>query len=200
MPTGDRPPVLEIIVLPLPLDPHPVLKQLVETGRSRGWICYEEVNTCLPDCYVDPDAIDAFMTVVRLEGIELIDELERRRRGIDKMPAELQTDLKFQRDSERKPTRTPKVQMLDEDGEVERNPFADGEDLGETTNVSEQHPQVVKKLLALAQDMRDDLGDFDQVGKNMRFFDVIGARPSQPPVPQVRDIQRPRKPKPGRKQ
>ncbi len=75
-----------------------------------------------------------------------------------------------------------------------------GEDIGETTNVAEQHPQVVKKLLALAQDMRDDLGDFDQVGKNMRFFDVIGKRPSQPPVPQVRDIQRPRKPKPGRKQ
>ena len=66
-------------MLPLPLDPHPVLKQLVHAGRGRGWICYEEINTCLPDCYVDPDAIDAFMMVVRLDGIELIDEIERRR-------------------------------------------------------------------------------------------------------------------------
>ena len=123
-------------MLPLPLDPHPVLKRLVSTGRDRGWICYEEINTCLPDCYVDPDAIDAFMMVVRLDGIELIDEIERRRRRLDQMPADLQTDLKFQRDNQRKPTRTPKVQMIDEEGEStsERNPFDDGEDLGETTS------------------------------------------------------------------
>ena len=119
-------------MLPLPLNPHPVLKQLVSTGRDRGWICYEEINTCLPDCYVDPDAIDAFIMVVRIEGIELIDELERRRRGLDQMDAPLQTDLKFQRDNARKTTRAPKVQMIDEDGEVNRNPFDDGEDLGES--------------------------------------------------------------------
>ena len=61
-------------MLPLQLTPHPVLTELVEAGRKRGWICYEEVNTCLPDCYVDPDAIDAFTTLARLEGIELIDK------------------------------------------------------------------------------------------------------------------------------
>ena len=103
-------------MLPLPLDPHPVLKQLVRVGRDRGWICYEEINTCLPDCYVDPDAIDAFMMVVRLDGIELIDEIDRRRRGLDQMPADLQTDLKFQRDNQRKTARTPKVQMIEEEG------------------------------------------------------------------------------------
>ena len=121
-------------MLPLPLNPHPVLKQLVSTGRDRGWICYEEINTCLPDCYVDPDAIDAFIMVVRIEGIELIDEIERRRRGLDQMDAPLQTDLKFQRDNQRKTTRAPKVQMIDEDGEVNRNPFDDGEDLGESAS------------------------------------------------------------------
>ena len=125
-------------MLPLPLDPHPVLKHLVKTGRDRGWICYEEINTCLPDCYVDPDAIDAFMMVVRLDGIELIDEIERRRRGLKQMPADLQTDLKFQRDNERKAARTPKVQMIDDVGEgtPERNPFDDGEDLGETASTT----------------------------------------------------------------
>ena len=70
-------------------------------------------------------------------------------------------------------------------------------DLGETTNVAEQHPDVVKKLLGLAQNMRNDLGDFDRVGKNMRFFDIINQRPARPPVPQVRDISRPKKPKPA---
>ncbi|MBL62943.1 MAG: hypothetical protein CMI30_05980, partial [Opitutae bacterium] len=70
-------------------------------------------------------------------------------------------------------------------------------DLGETTNLAEQYPQVVKRLLALAEGIRKDLGDFDQVGKNMRFFDITGQRPARPPVPQVRDISRPKKPKPA---
>ncbi|WP_246117811.1 sulfatase family protein [Adhaeretor mobilis] len=56
-------------------------------------------------------------------------------------------------------------------------------DLAETTDVSEQHPHVVKRLLALAESMREDLGDFDRVGKNMRFFDLNGLRPTKPPVP-----------------
>ena len=55
-------------------------------------------------------------------------------------------------------------------------------DLGETTNLAEQYPQVVKRLLALAEGMRNDLGDFDQVGKNMRFFDAIDPRPTKPPL------------------
>lgn len=67
-------------------------------------------------------------------------------------------------------------------------------DLGETTDVSSQHPEVVKRLLTLADNMREDLGDYDQVGKNMRFFDPIDPRPTKPPVPAPR--RRPvRKPK-----
>lgn len=64
-------------------------------------------------------------------------------------------------------------------------------DIGETTNVSDAHPLVVQRLLALTQEMRNDLGDFDHVGKNMRFFDPISPRPTSPPVPPA--------PKPRRK-
>jgi arylsulfatase A-like enzyme len=63
-------------------------------------------------------------------------------------------------------------------------------DLGETTDVSTQNPQVVKRLLGLVDAMREDLGDYDRVGKNMRFFDSIDSRPTKPPVP----AQRPRQP------
>jgi len=56
-------------------------------------------------------------------------------------------------------------------------------DIGETTNVAERHPEVVTRLLRLAEAMRDDLGDYDRVGKNMRFFDPMDARPTKPPVP-----------------
>ena len=59
-------------------------------------------------------------------------------------------------------------------------------DLGETTNVAKQHPDVTERLLSLAEAMREDLGDFDRVGKNMRFFDPLDARPTKPPVPAPR--------------
>lgn len=59
-------------------------------------------------------------------------------------------------------------------------------DLGETTNVAIQNPQVVRRLLGLAEAMREDLGDYDRVGKNMRFFDSLESRPTMPPVPMPR--------------
>lgn len=60
------------------------------------------------------------------------------------------------------------------------------EDIGETMNVAEQNPQVVQRLLGLAEAMREDLGDYDRVGTNMRFFDEIEPRPTKPPVPAPR--------------
>ncbi|MGB7348053.1 MAG: sulfatase [Pirellulaceae bacterium] len=56
-------------------------------------------------------------------------------------------------------------------------------DLGETTNVAGQNSEVVDRLLHLAESMRSDLGDYDRVGKNMRFYDLTGTRPTKPPLP-----------------
>lgn len=66
-------------------------------------------------------------------------------------------------------------------------------DIGETTNVAAEHPEVVERLLGLAARMRDDLGDYDRVGRNMRFFDPMDSRPVKPPVPAPPKRQ-PRKP------
>ena len=65
-------------------------------------------------------------------------------------------------------------------------------DLGETTNVAAQNPEVAERLLGLAEVMREDLGDYDRVGTNMRFFDPLDSRPEKPPVPVARKRQ-PRK-------
>ena len=47
--------------------------------------------------------------------------------------------------------------------------------------------------------MREDLGDYDRVGKNMRFFDPIDPRPTKPPVPSNRRPKPPTKNKPKAK-
>jgi RNA polymerase primary sigma factor len=94
-----------------------VLGQLFEHGKRRGWISYEEINTCLPDEYVDPDRLDDLLHAIRDAGIELLDEPEVRRHGHEPFAAPLQTNLRFQRDDPRKGAKTPKVQMIEDDGE-----------------------------------------------------------------------------------
>jgi hypothetical protein len=37
---------------------NPSLRRLVEKGSKSKWISYEELNTCLPDEFVNADCID----------------------------------------------------------------------------------------------------------------------------------------------
>jgi arylsulfatase A-like enzyme len=53
-------------------------------------------------------------------------------------------------------------------------------DIGETTNVADHHPDVVKRLTALAEKAREDLGDFRKPGKNQRPAGMV-----QNPTPRV---------------
>jgi len=43
-----------------------------------------------------------------------------------------------------------------------------GADIGEKNNVADKNPDVVRRLLALAEKARDDLGDVNRKGKNQR--------------------------------
>ncbi|GAB5559830.1 MAG: sulfatase [Synoicihabitans sp.] len=50
-------------------------------------------------------------------------------------------------------------------------------DIGETIDLAAEHPDVVKKLLQLAEHARTDIGDIDRIGQNARFFDPAPRRP-----------------------
>ncbi|MFZ9881427.1 MAG: RNA polymerase sigma factor region1.1 domain-containing protein, partial [Phycisphaerales bacterium] len=80
----------------------PVLRELVEHGIRRRWISYEELNTCLPDEFVDPERIDELLVFINEHQIEMIDEVEIRRNNYACYEAPLQTNLKFQRDDPKK--------------------------------------------------------------------------------------------------
>jgi len=80
----------------------PVLRELVEHGIRRRWISYEELNTCLPDEFVDPERIDELLVFINEHQIEMIDEVEIRRNNYACYDAPLQTNLKFQRDDPKK--------------------------------------------------------------------------------------------------
>ena len=46
-------------------------------------------------------------------------------------------------------------------------------DIGETVNLAEKHPEVVKRLMALAQQAREDLGDLGREGRGQRAAAVV---------------------------
>ncbi len=59
---------------------HPAVAALLELGKSRRWLSYEELNNTLPDEMVDPMCIDEVLVLIDGAGIELVDELEYRAR------------------------------------------------------------------------------------------------------------------------
>jgi len=52
------------------------VKKLIQKGKQRGYLTYEEMNDDLPDEAVSPDRLDSLLMALDEEGIELIDEAE----------------------------------------------------------------------------------------------------------------------------
>ena len=96
------------------------LQELAQLGMKRGWISYEELNTVLPDAFVDPDRIDELLVLFRAGGIRMVDEIEVEGRRWKSFRPPLETDLKFQRDDPKRPPRAPRMQMLEDDESVTR--------------------------------------------------------------------------------
>ncbi len=55
-------------------DLHPAVSELIELGRKRGWLAYEELNSTLPDELVDPDRVDDVLVLIDRHGILMLDE------------------------------------------------------------------------------------------------------------------------------
>ena len=58
------------------------------------------------------------------------------------------------------------------------------EDIGEQHDVASAHPEVVARLLALADEARRDIGDYNRIGEGARFFD--DPEPRRPKAQRLR--------------
>src|SRR5262249_8161685 len=52
------------------------LKALLEQGKEKGFLTYDQVNDHLPDDDTNPEKIDQILILLEAEGIELIEEAE----------------------------------------------------------------------------------------------------------------------------
>src|SRR5438552_16519600 len=56
------------------------LKTLIESGKTKGYLTYSQVNEFLPDDAVNPEKLDQLLMHLEEQGIELIDESEAEER------------------------------------------------------------------------------------------------------------------------
>src|SRR4051812_23582531 len=52
------------------------LKTLLEQGKAKGYLTYDQVNEYLPDEAVNPEKLDQLLVVLEEHDIQLIDETE----------------------------------------------------------------------------------------------------------------------------
>ncbi|MDA0803017.1 MAG: RNA polymerase sigma factor RpoD [Planctomycetota bacterium] len=95
--------------LELDFEQFPVIRDLCEFSRQRGFVSCEEINTCFPDEFVESEstAVDQIIAHFRSHGVEILDHREAMRRGVPMFEAPLQTNLKFIRDDQLKARRRP---------------------------------------------------------------------------------------------
>ena len=96
-------------------DLHPTLRDLLELSRKRGWVCYEELNTTLPDEMVEPDKMDELLDLIDTLGVEVLNQPEVRRRRLETFQAPLQTNLKFKRDEPGRRRAAPRIRIEGEE-------------------------------------------------------------------------------------
>src|SRR5207248_7893752 len=98
------------------------LKVLIDSGKEKGYLTYDQVNEYLPDDAVNPEKLDQLLVILEEQGIELIDEAGAAERADapaitdDELRSEL--DMNFLDDSDTRRTDDPVRMYLTQMGEI----------------------------------------------------------------------------------
>ncbi len=60
---------------------HPAVEELIESGRKRGYVTYDELNALLPDEFVEPDKLDELLVQFDDLGVQLMDSKAKHARS-----------------------------------------------------------------------------------------------------------------------
>ena len=66
-----------MVIVQSDIDPiEHIVNQLIERGRRRKYLTWEELNETLPDEAISPEKLESVLNRIEQSGIELIDEIE----------------------------------------------------------------------------------------------------------------------------
>jgi RNA polymerase primary sigma factor len=99
------------------------LKTLLESGKEKGFLTYDQVNDHLPDDDTNPEKIDQILILLEEQGIELIEESEAEEREGAAGPvlddeARAELDLSFMDEEESRRIDDPVRMYLTQMGEI----------------------------------------------------------------------------------
>jgi RNA polymerase primary sigma factor len=99
------------------------LKALLESGKDKGYLTYDQVNDHLPDDDTNPEKIDQILILLEEQGIELIEESEAEEREGGGGPvlddeARAELDLNFLEEEESRRIDDPVRMYLTQMGEI----------------------------------------------------------------------------------
>jgi RNA polymerase primary sigma factor len=88
------------------------VKSLIDKGKERGFVTYDELNKVLPDDMVSPDKLDAVLQKMDDLGIELVESSEEEGKD-DAGVGPAEEEREFEGPAEREP-RTPDSARIDD--------------------------------------------------------------------------------------
>jgi RNA polymerase primary sigma factor len=91
---------------------EPDVKHLIDEGRKKGFLTYEEINRVLPDDLVSSEKLDALLLHLDEMGVQLIDETE----AAGEEP-EAETEAEAEGEEREGEPRDEALDLLDEEGE-----------------------------------------------------------------------------------
>src|SRR5256714_13736241 len=103
------------------------LKALLESGKEKGFLTYDQVNDHLPDDDTNPEKIDQILILLEEQGIELIEESEAEDRleaagggpgPVAEDDPRVDLDLNFLADEDRRRIHDPVRMYLTQMGEI----------------------------------------------------------------------------------
>ena len=155
------------------------VNQLIDMGKEKGFLTYEEVNDILPSDIVSPDQIDDLMIMFGEMDIEIVDGAQKVRipkRKIHKIPEEVGDEAEeeleqgpFERIND--PVRMylremGSVSLLNRDEEVEiAKRIEEGEK--EIADVVLNAPLIVREILSIGEKLRSDRISVREVIKDL---------------------------------
>ncbi|HEX3769677.1 MAG TPA: RNA polymerase sigma factor region1.1 domain-containing protein, partial [Polyangiaceae bacterium] len=92
------------------------VQQLIEMGKSKGFLTYDEVNDALPADMVAADQMDDVLGVLGDEDIEIVDAATQVKIAPKRIAEEQHAEQKTSRDREHHPQSTPPKEGEDMDG------------------------------------------------------------------------------------
>jgi RNA polymerase primary sigma factor len=99
------------------------LKTLLESGKEKGYLTYDQVNEHLPDDDANPEKIDQILILLEEQGIELIEESEAEEREGGTQPAQeddarAEMDLSFMEEDDTRRIDDPVRMYLTQMGSI----------------------------------------------------------------------------------